>query len=270
MVSRQTLGVRSDVGSSTSEDRITRQRWYAQIAGALDSFPSDWPVGIITHKGIREEARLAIKAMGFDDTRVLHYGDERGSNIMECARVLVLLGLPIPNLDEFKEEAQAFFSGAEPLDFTWEKQQHLLDMRDGSKVPVMVGGYWNEPVASYYRQKCQWGLYQALHRIRPYNPRNYERHIFIFTNMPIPDVPVDHLLGPWGQRFDLSLDTLRQTLDKAGECTTTELADILTANGQEGATRWVQRNVEALYAAADCEFVPGSGRNPGRFVRHGQ
>ena len=29
-------------------------------------------------------------------------------------------------------------------------------------------GYWTEPVVSYYRQKCQAGLYQALHRIRPY------------------------------------------------------------------------------------------------------
>ena len=68
-------------------------------------------------------------------------------------------------------------------------------MLDGSRVPVVVGGYWQEPVASYYRQTCQFGLYQAVHRIRPHLTKpDDERHIFIFTKMPVKDAVVDELL----------------------------------------------------------------------------
>ena len=73
-------------------------------------------------------------------------------------------------LRRFEQEAQAFFYDSDPLDFEWREEQQYLEMRDGQLEAVMVKGYWNEPVASYYRQKCQFGLYQALHRIRPYNP----------------------------------------------------------------------------------------------------
>jgi hypothetical protein len=172
LVSRQTLGIRRNRSISSPKGKRDRARWYGRIAKALTGIPHDWPVGIITHQAIEEEAKESIKATGFTDVRSRHYGDERGSNILEGVRVLVLLGLPIPNSDDFMEEAQAFLHDDEPLDFTWENEEQYLEMRDGSRVPVNVGGYWKPPVASYYRQKCQAGLYQALHRIRPYTEQN--------------------------------------------------------------------------------------------------
>jgi len=58
-------------------------------------------------------------------------------------------------------------------------------MRDGLPEPVKVGGYWEEPVKSYYFQKCQAGLDQSLHRIRPYIDREYDRHISICSNLEL-------------------------------------------------------------------------------------
>ena len=135
------------------------------------------------------------------------------------------MGLPIPNIEGFREEAQAFLHDSGPLDFEWENKERALEMGGGRTEPVKVGGYWKEPVASYYRQKCESGLYQALHRIRPYlvEPGD-KRDIFIFTNMPIPDVKVEHLLGKTTDRYQTAIDVLNDHLDNQGECMVPELA----------------------------------------------
>lgn len=56
-----------------------------------------------------------IEGMGFT-VLSRHYGDEKGSNELEDVKVLVLLGLPIPSIDEFKEKAQAFLWDQGDLD----------------------------------------------------------------------------------------------------------------------------------------------------------
>ena len=186
---------------------------------------------------------------------------------MEDVRALVLLGLPIPNPDAFKEEAWAFFDWDEPT-FDWERREQFLELRGGLRAPVSVGGYWSEPVASYYRQKCQYGLYQAMHRIRPYTEREYERHIYVFTNMPIPNVKVDVTLGNREGRLGRAVIVLDALLVERGECTVTELADRLEpeATGRS-IPEWVRTNAEKLARLTTSNFTAGVGRRPGHFAR---
>ena len=156
------------------------------------------------------------------------------------------------------------------LDFEWQDKEQHLEMRDGRRVSVKVGGYWKEPVASYYQQKCQAGLYQALHRIRPYlvEPDD-ERYVFIFTNMPIPCVKVDHLLGETAVKLQKVVDALRERLDATGGCSVSELKALIASWGVKplAAARWVQRYTTQLATASDAVFEAGKGSKPGRFVR---
>ncbi len=267
------LVTRSALGISSGRGAQDRERWYGRIGDALSDFDRSVPVGIITHKAIEDEARGALRAQGFSNVSSLHYGAERGSNELEDVYVLVLLGLPIPNPQEFKEEAQAFLYHDAPLVFNWQKNEQYLDMRDGSRARVEVSGHWDEPVAAYYRQKCQSGLYQALHRIRPYIPKDYERHIFIFTNMPVPDVKVDHLMhseekGRMEARFARAVDIIVESVAENGECLVPQLARQIALEGEDArtVTRWVNANGDALAEATRTRFNRGRGRRPGRFA----
>lgn len=277
LVTRTSLGIPYKGSLNAPKSKAARQRWYGRIGDALKDFPPDWPIGIITHQGIEAEAKGAIESMGFTDVDSLHYGDDRGSNLLEDVRVLVLLGLPIPNVDGFKEEAQAFLYDVGMLDFTWEDREQHLEMRDGPPVPVTVGGYWAEPVASYYRQKCQFGLYQAVHRIRPYLVKpGDERHVFIFTNMPVQDVKVADLLRDAESerivnRFDRAIAALTEQLDAKGECTVPELAGLVVLEGEDERSmgRWVGENGEKLAAATGSIFTAGDRGRSGLFARTG-
>jgi len=274
LVTRTSLGIPYKGNLNAPKNKATRQRWYGRIADALADFPRDWPIGIITHQDIEAEAKGAIESMGFTDVDSLHYGDDKGSNLLEDVRVLVLLGLPIPNVDGFREEAQAFLYDVDPLDFTWEAREQCLEMRDGPPVPVTVGGYWAEPVASYYRQKCQFGLYQAVHRIRPYlvEPGD-ERHVFIFTNMPVQDVKVAHLLRDAeseriADRRDRTAIALGEQLAESGGCTVPELAAMVCEDGEDvgSVRRWIGENGTALAEPSNSDFLPGNHGRPGRFA----
>ena len=261
----------------SGRSRLARQRWFDRITDSLSSFPREWPMGIITHMQIEAEAKEVIRTAGFHDVSSLHYGDERGSNLLEDVRVLVVLGLPIPNVEDFKEEAQAFLYAGQHLDFTWEVREQFLDMRDGQH-PVNVGGYWTEPVASYYRQKCQSGLYQAVHRIRPYlvEPDD-ERHIFIFTNMPVRDVKVEELLRDpevvrLENRFEDVVKQIEALLAVSGTCTVPDLARLVASNGEQSSDsirHWISDNGAKLAEDAGATFEPGIRGRAGRFGRPG-
>ena len=272
LVSRGTLGL----GMSSRKSKKTRRVWYDRIGQALSDFPRDWPVGIITHKVIWREAVRELKNLGFEDVRARHYGDERGSNVMEDARVLVLLGLPIPNVAAFQEEAEAFLHDEGPLDVTFTRERQYLQMRDGQHYPVTVGGYWAEPVASYYKQKCQFGLYQALHRIRPYVPRDYDRHIFIYTNMPVPGVVVDEVMTSeederMKARWEAAVSALEELMAAGNQCSVPELATRLVeveGSQKRALTEWVRAHATELAEATRTIYEPGDRGRAGQFARH--
>jgi len=188
--------------------------------------------------------------------------------------VLILLGLPIPKIDDFIEEAQAFLYDRVSLEFNWTNKSQHLEMTDGEKVEVKVGGYWEGPEAAYYWQKCQAGLFQALHRIRPYIPRDYDRHVFIYTNMPVPEVKLTGLLRSrtnqrTHSRNERALAILKDQLKSEGQCTLSDLAVALVGkNETDGQIRkWIQRKASNLAEATSSEFDVGNGRRVGRFIR---
>ena len=276
LVTRNSLGMRSKTSQMSPLGRAARNRWYSRIQASIDEYPRDWNIGIVTHKEIEEEAKQAIELMGFEDVRSTHYGAERCSNGLEDVKILVLLGFPIPDIDAFKEEAQAFLYDEQRLDFNWETREQILNLTDGSTATVQVSGYWNGLVASYFRQKCQSGLYHAVHRIRPYlvEPED-ERHIFIYTNMPVQDVVVDELLrGPESQRvFDRqnrAIQFLREELEESDRLTVRALAELLSPLEDlsiDTLLEWVWENGESLADEADLGFTPGHRGQVGRFER---
>jgi len=71
----------------------------------------------------------------------MHYGDERGSNSLEGVKALVILGLPIPNVKAFKEEAEGFLYDFGELDCTWVFWKFYLPIVGGQSVHVNVDGY---------------------------------------------------------------------------------------------------------------------------------
>lgn len=269
LVSRQTLGVRGDSGTFSPRSVRVRKRWYGLITANLNEFPRDWPIGIITHKAIQEEATKAIEEQGFTDVRSLHYGAERGSNELKDVKVLVMLGLPIPNGDEFIEEAQAFLHDEGVLNFDWKEKEHVLEALDGSTATVNVGGYWHESVAGYYRQKCQFGLYQAINRIRPFEDHTYDRHVFVFTNMPIPGVKVaEFMRTESGERLVQAVEFLDGHFDLESECTVSDLGQALVGRISPASMRkWITNNGEIIAAEVGADYQPGIGRQPGKFVR---
>ena len=171
---------------------------------------------------------------------------------------------------------QAFLHDSRKLTFTWDEREQHLEMRDGLPEPVKVGGYWEEPVKSYYFQKCQAGLYQSLHRIRPYIDREYDRHIFIYTNMPIEGVKVDHLLRDEeseriADRFERAVAVLSERLKEKGTCSVPELAEIIAMDGEDvlSVRRWIGQNGngDKLAEATGSAFIAGKGKRPGRYAR---
>ena len=274
LVSRSTLGMRFGRSAFSTMSIQTRKRWYDRIGDALADSPADSTVGIVTHQTIEEEARNVLENMGFQHVRSLHYGAERGSNSLEDVRILVLLGLPIPNAEAFIEEAQGFLQVGYS-EQEWVKKGQFLEMTNGDQTPVEVGGYWKGDLGRYYAQKCQFGLYQALHRIRPYIDREYDRYIYIFTNMPIPGVKVYGLLRTEKDKEILArrervVEAIMEACELGTEIMAPELAQIVAIEGDDNHStiaRWIQRNGNVLAKMAGATYEKGKGGHHGRFLR---
>ena len=266
LVTRGTMGMS---GAGRPGSFATRTRWYDRIKTALNShgIDKDDPIGVITHSAIENEITRHLNGEGFLDVTTLHYFGQRGTNELENHRVLVLLGCPIPNPVDFREEAQAFFAYDDLLNFdTWEDQTEYLDMVDGTKFPVVVKTYRGDAnLEAYYDQKCMFGLYQAIHRLRPLIRDDDEMHIFVFTDMPIPGVKVQEVLGPTATRFHLAVTTLISYNELSVPRLAKELIE--RSFSESAARRWVQREAEEIAKRAGYEFIPGIRGRSGKFVK---
>ena len=274
LVTRNSLGMRHQSRQMSPLSKAARNRWYSRIQASVDEYPRDWNIGVVTHREIEDEAKQAIELMGFENVRSMHYGADRGLKDLESVKILVLLGFPILDIDAFKEEAQAFLYDENQLDFNWEIRDQVLNLTDGGTATVQVSGYWNGTVASYFRQKCQSGLYQAVQSIQPYLVKpDDERHIFIFTNMPVQDVIVNEILrGPENQsvfdRKKRALQFLREEFAESDRLTVRALAELLAPledRSFDTLLEWVLDNAEDLAAEAGLEFTSGHRRQGGRF-----
>lgn len=164
---------RRQVGLWPSNDPTGRKPWYKRMRSDLDKFTGELPVGIISYKDIIEtetEAVEFLRLIGFTAVKSLYYGNERSSNELKEVRILVLLGCPIPNPDLFKWEAQAFLFDAQRLNFERVKRKEYLRMRQGWSREIEINEGGDDLVQAYFNQKCEAGLYQAVCRIRPYDP----------------------------------------------------------------------------------------------------
>ena len=233
------------------------------------------PVGVITHKAIEKELADLIRSWQFKTVRSMHFGNLRGSNDFGKSKILIVLGCPIPNLTGFKEECQAFFyDDRRPLNFHKNNAALVLKMRDGRRFPVSVYGHWKAAVSSYYKQKCQAELYQALHRIRPYTERRYDRHVFLFTNMPVPGVKVDHVIvdpESWGSQVAQKVEELLTDSEKV---TVKELATVVPPRKSKKASsveKSITNNGDAIAILAGAWHYPGTrgvGGTANRFAKN--
>ena len=271
-VSQRELGL-NEFEDSARPASTKLTQWLDHIRSELHGLRRTLRVGVITHKSIKPMVIERVKSWGFKTVTGLHFYDLRGSNKFVDYHVLLILGCPIPNINDFDEECQAFFhDDPTPLDFRRKNKKMGLEMRDDRTYPVSVYGYWNPPVSDYYQQKCQSELYQALHRLRPNIDRRYKRHVFIYTNMPIPGVKVDEITNDQGKNRNwLAAQVVRTQIAASGECTVQELIPSAKDKGAEDRTveQYIRRNSEAIVILAGAWYVKGKrgrGEEASRFV----
>ena len=207
--------------------RNSREVWYDRLAADLIPYDRNIAVGLVTHKAIEEEVKQEVRNLGFTNVKSLYYGKLRSSNRLKDVKVLILFGCPIPSPDAFLEEAQAFFYDDEPfgIDSAYSKRPESLVLKSGGEITVKVGGYYSDSrLQDYFKQKCQYELYQAIHRCRPLRTKpNQKQSILVYTNIPIPEVPVDNALG-WLGRY---AERLRLLMTESEACSVPHLARLV-------------------------------------------
>lgn len=273
-VSKEDLGINAwDDSEEPVSNNSKLEVWFKHVEDRLQSFDRNLPIGVITHEKIEPELVARVKLWGFENVGSMHFFNLRGSNAFERYRILVILGCPIPNLTAFQEECQAFFHDhRETLQFNPTTHKANLEMSDGRKYPVKEFGYSDEAVSAYFQQKSHAELYQALHRIRPYQKRRNDRHVFLFTNKPVAGVKVEQILVDDDDWVARQAKFVRTRLEFDEAC---EVVDLIPQSSEpkdkpETVKRRLQRYGEAIAILADASYMrgkPGPGSDVARFVR---
>lgn len=242
-----------------------RQKWHDDISRELSKFDRSKSVGVVTFTDIESELKDLIEGLGFSDVKTAHYHNLRSSNEMQDVEVLLLFGRPFPPPDGFKEEVQAFFWDEEPLDLSWTTGRETYTLRSGTEVPAPYKGYYGDDRAqAYFRQKTQLEVIQALHRCRPLRMEPDQcKEIMIYTDLPLPGVPIDGFLGTWG----LVIDALRSGCADDVKMRVTDVARAVESDWKSGDTvkkrtdnarKWIgdkeRRRPEALALFAEVEW----------------
>jgi hypothetical protein len=236
-------------------------------------------VGIITYQELIPDCINALQELGYthsddpEQSQIVtgYYYNLRGANEFIGCDVLVLLGFPGPNPQGLYEEACALFQDdPEPISVDQDRYSDRIRLRNGHSIPLakMLFGYSDPRLQALLRQTSREELYQAFHRGRPFAPKTSVQEVLLFTDVPVPGVPVDTFFGRDGGMFDCLTDLLGD-----GDVTVPQLVDAFTAVcGPDGATResllkWVRgKNSAWLAEATGTEFVPGRGKgHPGVF-----
>ena len=270
-VNKTELGI-SNSNNSTVDDNPKLECWFKRIEETLVGLDRNISVGVITHDAIESKLLAHVESLGFSTVKSMHFFNLRGSNKFEKYKILVVLGCPIPNLDGFREECQGFFHDHHRvLKFGHTRHNAELKLSDDRKYPVLEFGYGDNDVSAYYQQKSHSELYQAIHRIRPYRTKQYDRHIFLFTNKPVEGVLVSEILvdkGSWEWHISR---IVQARLEETDAYEVSEL--ILEVTGEEPSEsvgRRIRRSGEAIAILAESKYErgkPGPGGKVPRFVR---
>jgi len=269
-VSRSTLSLYPAWKAKTKEALNTRRVWYDRVVEevkALSGYSPDWAVGLITFMGIADEATEYLRTQGVKVLDPIHYHNQRGSNELEDVKVLVMLGSPYPSPEGFYEEVQAFFGPFENLTSHTTQYPQQVFMKDGSVREVLIHGYEDSNVNRYHRQKTVYEMYQGVHRIRPHIvDTDDERHVLLFSNVPIPGVIVESQLmsaktKKSESRMALAINVINEAVEMSGECYKGDLAIVLATDTLtvKSANRWIERNVEKLENSTGTVFKGGRG-----------
>jgi len=242
-------------------------------------------VGLITFQSLEGDCIKALQEEGYNPADLVtdYYWNLRGANDFMGCDVLVLVGYPYPNPQGLYEEACALFSD-DTLSITQEREEFTehTKLRNGNSAVVArpVRGYKDNRLQALLLQKSHAELYQALHRARPFAPDTTVKEVLVFTDVPIPGVPVDTFFGREGRVFD----TLEQLLQSDETDDTVLLPDLINAvfgkygTGAWGANpekartnldKWMRKNNHGWLAdATGTEYERGESRGkPGRFRR---
>ena len=238
-------------------------------------------VGIISFQELIPDCIAALQEVGYtysddpEQTEIVtgYYYNLRGVNDFNGCDLLVLLGYPMPNMQGLYEQACALYQDdPEPIFRDTTRYPDRIPLRNGHSIPIdkPIFGYYDPRLQGLCLQQSRAEIYQAFHRARPFAPKTSVREVLLFTDVPVPGVPVDTFFGRDGRMFDCLTDLLVN-----GDVTVPQLVDAFMAvcgpdgdgASKESLHKWVRgKNSAWLAEATGTEFVPGRGKgNPGVF-----
>lgn len=135
----------------------------------------------ITYKGTVNE--LLPNA---EETDLGHFGAQRGTNRYEGCDCLIVIGAQQPTTPALIDTAaQIFHQRTQPFDTTWTTLDRPYA---GQPWSWPIGGFWNDPdLQALLDQFREAEILQAIHRARPIQ---HAVDVWVLTNVPIPDLPV--------------------------------------------------------------------------------
>lgn len=205
---------------------------------------------------------LPAAAESTSAAEVAHFGGSRGTNRLQECDCLIVVGAPQPPTPQLLDmAAMLYHERDEPFNTTWSTR----DMPFANQPWAWpIGGFWDDQdLQTLVEQTRESELVQAIHRARPLI-RDVD--IWLLTNVPLPDLPIDlvslHDLfdAPAGidpYRWPEVVATAQARMDAAGMVTTADLVDAKLC--QKPAAK---KYLEALAQAHGWQIVtaPASGR----------
>lgn len=141
---------------------------------------------VVTFKGAQDEIAGAWQSA--------HFYGARGTNRLEQADALFVVGAPMPNQDVMQGmAAMLYFERMIAFGAQWSSRYvaYRYVGPDGRGVEYPAGGYWgDDDLQALVWQLREAEILQAVHRARPVHRAV---PIYILSNLPIPELPVDRL-----------------------------------------------------------------------------
>lgn len=222
------LRVVQDVGAFYGKGAVAgsdNDALWGRAAAYLAEFKPSW-LAVITHKSLRDQASAAL---GVARERILHFGNQRGSNALRDADLFLIIGTPAMDPSDAYLLACAAFrgEGAPPSERMVMRATAYGGWADaqgrGREVDVLT--FADNRVAEIYETARRDELLQAVHRIRPFDlarPGDSRRRatVVLMTEFPITGLRIDELRfsGNAG-RSEEARDRLQDALDDSPEGT---------------------------------------------------
>lgn len=116
-----------------------------------------------------------------------HFGAQRGTNRYDGCDCLIVVGAQQPTTGVLVDmAAQVFHQRTKPFDTTWSTLDRPYA---GQPWSWPIGGFWNDPdLQALVEQFREAEILQSVHRARPIQ---HPVDVWLLTNVPIPDLPVE-------------------------------------------------------------------------------